>query len=145
MSDFNREATSLPKASLEAYEVFDAIGGLEGGAPEAFAQLVDAFYEGVAEDPLLRAMYAEGDLAEERENLALFLMQYFGGPALYAQKRGHPRLRMRHVPFAIGPAERDAWMRHMGAALDQVPALAPVAPLMRAYFASAAEFLRNRE
>jgi Truncated hemoglobins len=124
--------------------IYDRLGGTEGGAPEAFAALVDAFYDGVAADPLLRPMYPEGALAEERENLALFLIQYFGGPALYAMKRGHPRLRMRHMPFAIGPAERDAWLRHMNAALDAVPAFAEVAAEMRRYFTDAAEFLRNR-
>jgi hemoglobin len=137
---------SLPKADLQAFEVYQTLGGSEGGAPEAFATLVDAFYEGVEQDPILRSMYptdAEG-MAESRENLALFLIQYFGGPALYAEKRGHPRLRMRHFPFAIGPEARDAWLKHMNAAIDAVPALASVAPLLRDYFTQAAHFLQNR-
>jgi hemoglobin len=131
---------------MEPYEVYERLGGTENGAPEAFAALVDAFYEGVAADPLLRPMYPEGDLAEARENLALFLIQYFGGPAFYAEKRGHPRLRLRHMPFRIGNAERDAWMRHMNAALDTVPAFAAagVVDRMHQYFTDAAAFLRNQ-
>lgn len=144
MSDTNHSA---PGAELTMGEVYAALGGDEGGGPEAFAALVDAFYDGVENDPLLRPMYpmdAEG-MAEAREKLALFLMQYFGGPAIYAEKRGHPRLRMRHFPFAIGPAERDAWLHHINAAIDAVPALAPVAALLRRYFTDAANFLQNRE
>jgi hemoglobin len=141
--DTNR--TALPRAELMAQSVYDRIGGDDGG-PEAFAALVDAFYDRVEDDPVLRPMYPDDEgMAEAREKLALFLMQFFGGPALYAEKRGHPRLRMRHVPFAIGPAERDAWLRHMNAAIDSVPALAPVADTLRSYFKDAANFLQNRE
>jgi hemoglobin len=86
-----------------------------GGAP-FFEALVDRFYQGVATDPLLRPLYPE-DLTESRAHLALFLMQYWGGPTLYQEQRGHPRLRMRHAPFAIGAAEADAWMRHMAEAV----------------------------
>ncbi len=86
-----------------------------GGAP-FFEALVDRFYQGVATDPLLRPLYPE-DLTESRAHLALFLMQYWGGPTTYQEQRGHPRLRMRHAPFAIGPAEADAWMRHMAEAV----------------------------
>jgi len=125
-------------------EIFGRLGGDEGGGPEAFAALVDAFYSGVAGDPLLRPMYPEGDLADARERLALFLMQYFGGPTIYSEQRGHPRLRMRHFPFAIDAAARDAWLRHMSAALDAVPALAPYREQMRRYFTEAAHFLQNR-
>lgn len=139
---------SLPKAELSAQEVFERVGGAENGGIEAFAALADVFYAGVESDPLLRPMYPEGAeaLAEARENLALFLMQYFGGPAIYAEKRGHPRLRMRHFPFTIGEAERDAWLRHMNAAVASVPAFtrAGVDDLMLGYFANAARFLQNR-
>lgn len=141
----NDEPRSIPKADVAAHEVYAFLGGDADGGPEAFAALVDAFYEGVEADPVLRPLYPDDDLAGARERLALFLIQYFGGPALYAEQRGHPRLRMRHFPYAIGPAERDAWLRHMDAAVDSVPALAPVAPLMRAYFRDAAHFLQNRE
>ncbi|MBB6048760.1 globin [Armatimonas rosea] len=130
----------------ESQSVWERLGGTDGGAPEAFAALVDAFYDGVAEDALLRPMYpAESDLKEERENLALFLIQYFGGPALYAVKRGHPRLRMRHNPFKIGPAARDIWLKHMEAALVATPAITPVAPTLRAYFIEVAHFLQNSD
>ena len=86
-----------------------------GGEP-FFVDLVDRFYLGVAGDPLLRPLYPD-DLSESSRHLALFLMQYWGGPGTYGDERGHPRLRMRHVPFVIGPAERDAWLRHMLGAL----------------------------
>ncbi len=82
-----------------------------GGEP-FFTALIERFYLGVAADPLLRPMYPD-DLTESRSHLALFLMQYWGGPPDYSGQRGHPRLRMRHAPFAIGKAESDAWLRHM--------------------------------
>jgi hemoglobin len=82
-----------------------------GGQP-FFDRLVERFYEGVAEDPLLAHMYPE-DLSDPKNHLALFLGQYWGGPPAYGDERGHPRLRMRHAPFVIGLAERDAWLAHM--------------------------------
>ena len=82
-----------------------------GGEP-FFTGLVERFYEGVAVDPLLRPLYPD-DLTDSKAHLALFLMQYWGGPRRYSEQRGHPRLRMRHVPFAIGPTQADAWLRHM--------------------------------
>ena len=97
----------------ESDTFFDAVGG-----EETFRRLVDAFYAGVAADPVLRALYPEDDLGPAAERLRLFLIQYWGGPTTYSQTRGHPRLRMRHAPFAIGSAARDAWLRHMRAALD---------------------------
>ena len=87
-----------------------------GGQP-FFDALVDRFYEGVAADPVLRPLYPE-DLTESRAHLALFLAQYWGGPPTYGELRGHPRLRMRHAPFAITTVERDAWLRHMGDAVN---------------------------
>ena len=86
------------------------------GGESFFVDLVNRFYLGVAGDPLLRPLYPD-DLRESSRHLALFLMQYWGGPGTYSDERGHPRLRMRHAPFVIGPAERDAWLRHMLAAL----------------------------
>jgi hemoglobin len=82
-----------------------------GGEP-FFTALIDRFYEGVASDPLLRPMYPD-DLTDSKAHLALFLMQYWGGPRAYSEQRGHPRLRMRHAPFPIGTAAADAWLRHM--------------------------------
>ena len=87
-----------------------------GGEP-TFRRLVDTFYAGVAEDPLLRPLYPEADLGPAADRLRMFLVQYWGGPGTYSQQRGHPRLRMRHAPFRVGPAERDAWLRHMRAAV----------------------------
>ena len=91
--------------------LFDRVGG-----EQFFVDLVGRFYLGVAGDPLLRPLYPD-DLSESSQHLALFLMQYWGGPGTYSEQRGHPRLRMRHAPFVIGPGERDAWLRHMLGAL----------------------------
>ena len=102
----------IPEAAATFY---DAVGG-----EETFRRLVHHFYAGVAEDPLLRPLYPEPDLAGAEERLRMFLVQYWGGPRTYQEQRGHPRLRMRHAPFAIGIAERDAWLRHMRAAVDSL-------------------------
>jgi hemoglobin len=90
------------------------------GGEETFRRLVHAFYQGVADDPELRRVYPTKDLGPAEEHLRLFLMQYWGGPGTYGEQRGHPRLRMRHARFAIGEAERDAWLRHMRDALDEI-------------------------
>ena len=127
--------------------VWETLGGTDGGAPEAFALLVDRFYAYVEQNARLAPLYPLSDaeaMAQARENMALFLIQYFGGPAIYAEKRGHPRLRMRHFPFAIGPEERAAWLDCMNHAVEEVPALAPVASLLGDYFERAALFLQNR-
>jgi hemoglobin len=113
-----------------------------GGDPP-FRALVEAFYRGVETDPLLRPMYP-GDLTDAREHLFLFLIQFFGGPDRYDRLRGHPRLRLRHAPFRIGAAERDAWLRHMLAALDASDIPQPARTIMRNYFTSTAQFLVNR-
>jgi hemoglobin len=118
--------------------IYEAVGG-----EETFHRLVAAFYEGVAGDPVLRSLYP-ADLTESREHLALFLAQYFGGPPRYSEKRGHPRLRMRHLPFAIGPVERDAWLAHMERAVDAVGIASPAREVMLDYFRDAAAFLVNR-
>lgn len=94
---------------------YDAVGG-----EQAFRRLVSRFYTEVAADPLLRPLYRPGDLGPAEDHLRLFLIQYWGGPRTYGEQRGHPRLRMRHAPFAIGEAERDAWLRHMRTALDEL-------------------------
>jgi hemoglobin len=95
--------------------LWDRIGGTD-----TFERLVEVFYAGVAEDPILRPMYPEADLSGAAERLQLFLEQYWGGPRTYSETRGHPRLRMRHAPFRIGPAERDAWLHHMRDAVDSL-------------------------
>jgi hemoglobin len=121
--------------------MFERVGG-----EQFFVDLVDTFYLGVAGDPLLRPLYAE-DLEEPAHHLALFLMQYWGGPATYNEQRGHPRLRMRHMPFVIGPAERDAWLRHMDDAVARTAEAARLAAAdvdeLRAYFTMAAGQLVN--
>ncbi len=89
-----------------------------GGAP-VFDKIVSRFYEQVASDEVLRPLYPEEDLGPAEERLRMFLMQYWGGPRTYSAQRGHPRLRMRHAPFRIGLAERDAWLRCMRTAVDE--------------------------
>lgn len=118
-----------------------------GGAP-TFEALVRAFYEGVAADEPLRALYPEADLGPAERRLRMFLEQYFGGPTTYSAERGHPRLRMRHVPYAVTLDQRDRWMRHMIDALERVIADgAPIdeahAEAMRDYFRRAADMLVN--
>jgi hemoglobin len=90
----------------------------EIGGEDAFRRLVHHFYTGVAEDPVLRPLYPDADLGPAEERLRMFLVQYWGGPRTYSEQRGHPRLRMRHAPFRVGTRERDAWLRHMRAAVD---------------------------
>ncbi|HEY3736698.1 MAG TPA: globin [Jatrophihabitans sp.] len=99
----------------EQSSFYDQIGG-----EETFRRLVGEFYVGVAGDPELRALYPEDDLGPAADRLALFLMQYWGGPATYSRTHGHPRLRMRHAPFVIDTAQRERWLRHMRAALDRL-------------------------
>ncbi|HZG92091.1 MAG TPA: globin [Pseudonocardia sp.] len=89
-----------------------------GGAP-VFEKLVARFYQEVAEDEVLRPLYPEEDLGPAEVRLRMFLEQYWGGPRTYSDQRGHPRLRMRHVSFKVGPIERDAWLRCMRIAVDE--------------------------
>jgi hemoglobin len=112
-----------------------------GDAP--FRRLIDAFYRRVEQEPLLRPLYP-ADLAPSREHLFLFVTQYFGGPPRYNADRGHPRLRLRHAPFAIGQAERDAWVRQMLAAIDEAGFAEPARGALRDYFERAATFLINQ-
>ena len=113
-----------------------------------FADLVEAFYEGVEGDELLRPMYP-ADLAGAKARLAMFLVQYWGGPPTYGEHRGHPRLRMRHMPFTIDEAARDAWLTHMGRALritaERRATPAVVVETIDDYFVRSADFLRNAE
>jgi hemoglobin len=115
-----------------------------GGTP-FFERLVDRFYAGVEADPHLRPVYPEADLAPARHRLTLFLIQYWGGPTTYDKERGHPRLRMRHAPFAIGPGERDRWLLHMRAAIAELAPPPDVADELERYIAMAAEAMRNRD
>jgi Truncated hemoglobins len=93
---------------------YEAVGG-----HETFRRIVARFYEGVAADPILREMYPEEDLGPAEERLRMFLEQYWGGPRTYSEQRGHPRLRMRHMPFHINPDARDRWLRCMKVAVDE--------------------------
>ena len=110
---------------------------------EKLHELTRRFYEGVAQDPILRPLYPDEDLEPARRRLALFLIQYFGGPRDYAAERGDPRLRMRHMPFKVDPAARDAWMRHMRAALDAVDLPEHARRTMLGYFEQVSTFLTN--
>ena len=124
--------------TLPQMTIFDLVGG-----EPFFYRLAHEFYERIDRDPVLRPMFPD-DLTGPKERLALFLIQYFGGPATYSERRGHPRLRMRHIPFSIGRAERDAWLGHMLAAIDsmELPELARQS--MRDYFERTATFLINQ-
>jgi hemoglobin len=117
---------------------YDEIGG-----HETFKRMVEVFYREVALDPVMRPMYPEDDLGPAAERLTMFLEQYWGGPTTYSERRGHPRLRMRHAPFAITSAQRDAWLRHMRAALDEIALPAAYDKVMWEYLTSAADSLRN--
>jgi hemoglobin len=122
----------------------DSLYQRAGGTP-FFETLVARFYQGVAADPVLRSVYPEDDLAPAARRLTLFLIQYWGGPRTYDRERGHPRLRMRHAPFSIGPRERDRWLVHMRAAIEELAPPPEVAAELEAYIAMAAEAMRNRD
>ena len=113
-----------------------------GGAP-TFRKLVARFYEGVATDPLLRPMYPEEDLEPAEERLRMFLEQYWGGPTTYSDQRGHPRLRMRHAPFAVTPAAKDRWLVHFRAGLDAVDLTPEQDAQFWDYVTHAAQFMVN--
>jgi len=124
----------------EGITLYDAVGGMA-----FFEALVDRFYEGVAGDAVLLALYPEpNDLTAARHKLALFLAQYWGGPTTYSQERGHPALRMRHAPFPIGADGRDRWLEHMRAAIAELAPPEEVATALHEYFDMAAEALRNQ-
>jgi hemoglobin len=118
--------------------LYDRVGGTAW-----FEALTERFYNAVAADPVLRPLYPS-DLAVARKWLCGFLIQYWGGPADYSEQRGHPRLRMRHVRFAIGPAERDAWYGHMAASVKAGALSAADERQMLDYFAEAATHLTNQ-
>ncbi|GHF62516.1 hemoglobin [Amycolatopsis bartoniae] len=103
----------MPETS-EPQSFYDAVGG-----EPTFRKIVARFYAEVADDEVLRPLYPEEDLGPAEERLRLFLMQYWGGPHTYSDQRGHPRLRMRHAPYKVGPIERDAWLRAMRIAVDE--------------------------
>ncbi|MGD9997953.1 MAG: globin [Ilumatobacteraceae bacterium] len=123
----------------DAPTLYDRVGG-----EDFFRALVDAFYEGVATDPVLLPLYPEQpDLTGARRRLTMFLVQYWGGPATYSDERGHPRLRLRHMMFHLGPLERDRWLHHMTHAVESVTDDPEVRGALLGYFVPAAEHLRN--
>jgi hemoglobin len=123
----------------DAPTLYDTVGGMP-----FFERLVDTFYAGVAGDDVLLPLYPEApDLTGARHRLTLFLAQYWGGPTTYNDERGHPQLRMRHMPFTVGPAQRDHWLAHMGAAVAACAPTAAIAETLMAYFVPSAEHLRN--
>ncbi len=123
----------------EQVTLYEAVGG-----EETFRRLVARFYQGVAGDPVLRAVYPEEDLSAAEERLRLFLIQYWGGPPTYSEQRGHPALRMRHARFAIGPAERDAWLHHMTEAIRSLGLPDELAAPLLEYVTMASAALTNR-
>jgi hemoglobin len=124
---------------MEESEVYSRIG------EDGFQRLTTAFYKQVPADDLLGPMYAGRDLAEAEQRLRDFLIFRFGGPPRYIEQRGHPRLRIRHAPFAIGSAARDRWFQLMCAALDQT-ALPPEADrILRSFFEGTSTFLINNQ
>jgi hemoglobin len=125
---------------IDPSTVYEAVGG-QG----FFDRLVDAFYDGVEGDDVLLPLYPHPeDLSSARRRLAMFLAQYWGGPTTYGEERGHPRLRMRHAPFAIGPEARDRWLVHMTAALDEMAPPPEIREAFDQYFAMAATSMQNQ-
>jgi hemoglobin len=112
---------------------------------DGFDRLIRAFYRQVPEDPILGPMYPKADLAGAEQRLRDFLKFRFGGPSTYLETRGHPRLRMRHFPFAVTQAARDRWVLLMGRALEETKLPAEVEQTLREFFGSVATFLMNRE
>lgn len=129
------QARAVPQLSF-----YERVGG-----HETFVRLVHEFYLGVAEDEPLRELYPEEDLGPAEVRLRMFLEQYFGGPGTYSEQRGHPRLRMRHVPYEVTPTQRDRWLHHMFAAIGSISdQMAPQdEEFMRTYMLNAAHSLVN--
>lgn len=117
---------------------YDAVGGAE-----TFRRIVHRFYAGVREDPVLRPLYPDDELDAAEDHLRMFLVQYWGGPRTYSEQRGHPRLRMRHAPFAVTPQARDAWLRTMRGAVEAERLPQPLERVLWDYLTSAAFSLVN--
>ena len=129
---------SIPVSPGGANTFYDAVGG-----EETFRLLVHRFYAGVADDEVLRPLYPEPDLSGAEERLRMFLVQYWGGPRTYSERRGHPRLRMRHVTFRIGPRERDAWLARMRSSMDELHLTEEQDAMLWDYLVMAAQSLVN--
>ncbi|MGY1718347.1 globin [Blastococcus sp. SYSU DS0552] len=126
---------SLPSART----FYDEVGG-----EETFRRLVQRFYAAVRTDPVLQPLYPQDDWEGAETRLRGFLEQYWGGPTTYSEQRGHPRLRMRHAPFAIGPVERDAWLTHMRDAVDSLGLPPEQEATLWGYLEMAARSMQNR-
>ncbi|MEJ7723368.1 MAG: globin [Ilumatobacteraceae bacterium] len=127
--------------SVPAVALYERVGGMA-----FFERLIDDFYSQVAHDDVLLALYPEApDLSGARHRLTLFLAQYWGGPTTYSDERGHPKLRLRHMPFTIGPLQRDRWLEHMSAAVKRCTEGRndSVADELMGYFVATAEQMRN--
>ena len=133
MSDSNNN----PDLNASPDTMYHRVGG-----QSFFVELVDKFYEFVETDTALRSMYP-ADLTPGKSHLAGFLSQYWGGPADYSEERGHPRLRMRHMKFSIGNQERNAWIKHMEAALDLMSISSQDRAIMLNYFENTATMMIN--
>jgi hemoglobin len=123
---------------VEEQHVYEAVG------PAGFERLIEAFYRQVPGDDVLGPMYPARDLEGAKQRLRDFLIFRFGGPQTYIEQRGHPRLRMRHAPFAIGQRARDRWLQLMTRALDEAALAAEPRQILQAFFESTTTFLRNR-
>ena len=123
----------------EGVSLYEAVGGMA-----FFERVVGDFYTGVAADDVLAPLYPEApDFSGARRRLTLFLAQYWGGPGTYSEERGHPRLRMRHFPFPVGPSQRDRWLVHMTAAVETNTRPGEVREALLGYFVSAADQMIN--
>jgi hemoglobin len=138
MSDVDPGPTE-DAASAPEPTVYERCGGMP-----FFERLVEVFYTGVEHDEVLISLYPEPhDLDPARRRLTLFLAQYWGGPLTYLDERGHPRLRLRHMPFTVGPLQRDRWLVHMVHAVHTCTDDAELRAVLLDYFVPAAEHLRN--
>jgi len=117
---------------------YEAMGG-----HETFVRLVHRFYQGVAQDPVLRPMYPEADLGPAEQRLLMFLEQYWGGPRTYSDQRGHPRLRMRHAPYAVTPLAREHWLANMKVAVDELDLEPALHQQLWGYLVMAADSMVN--
>ena len=118
-------------------QVYDRVGGSEW-----FYQLLEFFYEDVIRRDEIRDLYPD-DLTDSKKNTADFLIQYWGGPSSYSERRGHPRLRMRHAPYAIGEYQKESWLASMRFALDQMQPAKEINEAMTEYFLMAADHMKN--
>ncbi len=137
-SGFSRRGVIASIVLVEEHEVFEAIGD------DGFTRLIAAFYRQIPGDDILGPMYQGRDLAAAEKRLRDFLIYRFGGPELYIEERGHPRLRMRHAPFVIDQAARNRWMTLMKKALEETKLPADAAQVLETFLASTATAMMNR-